>query len=120
MFAELASMWLAGESSARPGPGPAVETRSGDPDLASKLRVRIPLLMAVWGFAFVAVGELVLHLIRSRKPTPPPTPPRQPDDAEKLLEQLLAEVEAKAKLPTTQTAGTPTTEPTTDTLEPKA
>src|ERR1700712_1052387 len=76
-FAEIAKMWM-GDAA---GAGPA-------------LRYRVPLMMAFWGFMFVAVCELVLSRIRKNAPVKPPEPPQ--DDAEKLLNQLLAEVEAKA------------------------
>ncbi|MCI0702850.1 MAG: hypothetical protein L0241_17350 [Planctomycetia bacterium] len=91
MLAELGGLWMASHSGNRPGSAelnaPVEET----------LRYKIPLTMAIWGFAFVAVGELILHRIRSRRPpTKPPEP--QPDDAERLLNELLAQAEAKAAL----------------------
>ena len=57
VFAEMAGMWLAGEA-ARPG-------TSGElPSVNASLRERVPLMMAVWGFAFVAVSELVMWRVR--------------------------------------------------------
>ena len=78
-FAEIAKMWM----------GDAAET-------GSTLRYRVPLMMAFWGFMFVAVCELVLSRIRKNAPVKPAEPPQ--DDAEKLLNELLAQAEAKMAL----------------------
>ncbi|MBA4068213.1 MAG: hypothetical protein C0501_31830 [Isosphaera sp.] len=93
MLAELASIWLSGHSGTRAATGAPVAADAGG-DVAAQVRARVPLLMAVWGFGFVAVGETFLHLRRGRRPAAPPAPP--PDPAEKLLEEILAQVEAKA------------------------
>lgn len=82
VFAEMAGVWLAGNA-ARAGGAP-------DP-VGDSLRTRVPLMMAVWGFVFVLVCELVIWRVRGTKPT---TPPEPPDDAEKLLNELLAQAEA--------------------------
>ena len=51
-------------------------------------------MMALWGFVFVLVGELVMWRVRSKRAaTKAAEPP--PDDAEKLLNELLAQAEAK-------------------------
>jgi hypothetical protein len=101
MLAELASIWLAAPPDPRSVPGATVEaTDTFNPNgkLASDLRKRVPLMMAIWGFAFVAIAELVLHAWRSRKPvTQPAVTAPQPDPAEKLLEEILAKVEAERK-----------------------
>ncbi len=97
-FAELASIWLASSASARAAAGGQVqvgEVGNTNDELASSLRRRIPLMMAIWGFSFVLVGEAGLYLWRKRKPVlPAPTSP-QPDAAEKLLEDLLQQVESR-------------------------
>jgi hypothetical protein len=89
MLAELATIWLAGSAGTRTATGAPVAADAGG-NMAAQVRSRVPLLMAVWGFGFVAVGEVVLHHRRSRRPAAPPDP------AEKLLEEILAQVEAKA------------------------
>lgn len=83
-FAELAGIWLAGNTN-----------RSGaaaNEPVNAALRYRVPLMMALWGFLFVLVGELVIWRVRGNKPPAPTAPP--PDDAEKLLNELLAQAEA--------------------------
>jgi hypothetical protein len=96
MLAELASIWLAGSPGTRTATGEAMDSTDVNGAISSNLRQRLPLTMAILGFAFVAIGELVLHLWRSRKPVPPPEPTApQPDPAEKLLEEILAKVEAE-------------------------
>jgi hypothetical protein len=92
MFAELASLWLVGSPGVRSATGAAVEGTDTQGAIGANLRARVPLLMAVWGFAFIVVGELVLHWWRSRRK--PVAAPAQPDEAEKLLEELLAQAEA--------------------------
>jgi hypothetical protein len=94
VFAEVASIWLASSGTPRASGGPTVLPDNSNDAVVASLRSRVPLFMAVWGFGFVAVGELALHLWRSRKPAAPPCPP-QPDEAEKLLEELLAQAEAR-------------------------
>src|SRR4051794_29276484 len=86
MFAELAGMWLS-TAADRPAPPGAAPPEA--------LRLRVPLMMAFWGFVFVAGCEAVLS--RFRRP-PAPAPERQPDEAEKLLNELLAQAEAKMAL----------------------
>lgn len=92
MFANMASMWMAASQSSR------ATVRYGQDD-AAKLSRRVPVMMALWGFGFVAIGELVLYRFRrNRKPTPP-VPAPSPDPAEMLLEELLAQAEASAGSP---------------------
>lgn len=81
-YAELAGMWVAGGTGTRP--------RADDVPVADALRTRVPLLMAAWGFAFVAAGEGLLYRFRR------PAKPRElkPDTAEVLLEDILRQVEA--------------------------
>jgi hypothetical protein len=102
-LAELATIWLAGSRTTRSSGGPEPTTVEVDDTLQKSLRYRVPLTMAGWGFAFVALSEVVLYLWRGRRPetkTSPPTP--QPDPAEALLEELLAQVEASRKPEDTQ------------------
>ena len=67
MFAELASIWLSGSPGTRTTTGEPIETTDSDGAVSSALRGRVPLMMAMWGFAFVAVCELVLHWWRSKR-----------------------------------------------------
>ena len=91
LFAEMAGMWVG----AREATAPA--SADLNPPVGPAIRYRVPLMMAFWGFVFVAAGELVLS--RFRKPAPAkPAPP--PDDTEKLLNELLAQAEAMAALET--------------------
>ncbi|AMV28469.1 hypothetical protein VT84_28955 [Gemmata sp. SH-PL17] len=94
MFAELAGLWLTGSAT----------RSSADPDeeINTSLRSRIPFTMALWGFGFVAVSELVIWRVRGNRPatsqqTGPQTEQSQ-DEAEKLLNELLAQAEAKMAL----------------------
>lgn len=95
MFAELASIWLAGSPGIRTNTGEPIAGTDADGSVAEVLRARVPLLMAAWGFAFVAIGELVVHLWRRRSRSANPAPP--PDEAERLLEEILSQVESKQK-----------------------
>jgi hypothetical protein len=94
MLAELASIWLAGSPGTRSATGAPVEGTDTQGAVGANLRARVPLLMAAWGFGFVAVGELLLHWWRSRR-KPVAAKPPEPDPAEKLLEELLAQAEAQ-------------------------
>lgn len=89
LFAELASVWLIGN-----GPrGTAGATDPTDP-VGAALRTRVPLTLALWGFLFVLVGELVIWGVRGHRPAVKPTEAPQ-DEAEKLLNELLAQAKAK-------------------------
>jgi hypothetical protein len=91
LFAELAGIWTAG-GAGRPG---SVDLNPQPPEA---LRYRIPLTMALAGFLFVAVGELIKWRVRGNAPPASAamkSPAPQPDDAEKLLNELLAQSEAK-------------------------
>lgn len=104
MLAELASIWLAGSPGFRTTTGAPVENVDSSGEVAATLRTRMPLLLSVWGFAFVAVGELFLFLLRSRRK--PVVVPAKPDEAEKLLEEILSQVESQRPL-TPETAAEP-------------
>ena len=97
MFAELASIWLSGSPGVRMGTGEPIASTDTEGAVSSSLRSRVPFLMAVWGFVFIAIAELVVHWWRARRE--PPAAPPQPDEAEKLLEELLSQVESKAANP---------------------
>jgi hypothetical protein len=84
-FAEFAGNWL-NTQGARPG------SADLNPALPEGARVRIPLLMALWGFAFVVVGEFVAARFHKRKPVEQPQPAAE---TEKLLNELLAKAEAE-------------------------
>jgi len=90
MFAEIAGMWMtANTGGVRPG------SEDLNPPVEEKLRYRIPLTMAIGGFLFIAVAEIIAERIRRRRPPAQPTQP-QPDETERLLNELLAQAEAKA------------------------
>jgi hypothetical protein len=88
MFAEMASMWIA---ASRPSRAVAKES----PPDTSAMRLRLPLIMAISGFVFVAASEMALHHLRKRRPQVAPTPPPI-DQTEQLLNELIAKEEAKA------------------------
>jgi hypothetical protein len=90
LFAELASIWTAGNT----GKPNAADL---NPPLDESLRYRVPLTLGGAGFLFVAVGELIAARVRAAKAVAKPAQP-QPDDAEKLLNELLAQAEAKMAL----------------------
>jgi hypothetical protein len=97
MFAELGAIWL----SSAPGARSAEVAETADAEVADRLRGRVPFLMAVWGFGFVAVAEVLMHLYRTRRAAAraamaPATAQPQPDEAERLLLELLAKAEAEA------------------------
>jgi hypothetical protein len=86
MLSELATMWMAATLA---GKSPA---NAKVPD-TSAMRMRLPLLMAVSGFTFVAVGEVAMYYWRRNRPST--GSPQPSDDTAKLLEDLLAKEEAK-------------------------
>jgi hypothetical protein len=87
LFAELTGLWLTGSG--------GVRNPTGDGAVQDVLRQRIPLLMALWGFLFIAGAEIVLYLWRG-EPKVKATKAAPPDEAELLLEELLKQAEAKA------------------------
>ena len=90
MLAELASIWLAGSPGVRTTTGAPVEGTDSGGEVAAALRARMPLALAVWGFA-LSVGELVTPVARSPETC---RPTRKPDEAEKLLENYQSDSEA--------------------------
>lgn len=92
MLAEMASMWLSSAA------GPRVAQVEGGAAPLSALpdtvRTRLPLTLAVWGFAFVAIGELLIYAVRGEKPAAPKAvAPPGPDPAVQLLEELLSQAD---------------------------
>jgi hypothetical protein len=94
VFAELASIWLASSPGTRAATGEPVVVGEDDGGVAAALRARVPLLMAVWGFVFITLGELALYLWRGESPRPAAAAPTPEADAEQLLEELLTKAEA--------------------------
>ena len=92
---ELAATALIAQAPDRAVPVEVVSVTDpeGNP-VGDALRARVPVMMAAWGFLFVAGGELILA--RRRRLARPPEPAK-PDPAELLLDQLLREAEAKAR-----------------------
>ena len=81
-FAELATMFMA--------------AKTPDTESPTALHYRVPAMLALWGFLFVALGEWVLAWWRSFRPTVQPKEP-QPDPADVLLEQIMSQVETAQK-----------------------
>ncbi|VTR97385.1 unnamed protein product [Gemmata massiliana] len=94
MFAELAGLWLTGSATR--------SSADSDEEINTSLRSRIPLTMALWGFGFVAVSELVIWRVRGNRAPESQKASQQTeqsqDEAEKLLNELLAQAEAKMAL----------------------
>ncbi|MBP3960282.1 hypothetical protein J8F10_34070 [Gemmata sp. G18] len=90
LFAELAGLWLTGSATR--------SSTDADEQVGSSLRSRVPLTMALWGFGFVAVCELVAWRVRGTRPPATKSTEAPSDDAEKLLNELLAQAEAKMAL----------------------
>jgi hypothetical protein len=90
-YAELAGMWLTGA-------GGRNSTQT-DAEIQGTIRQRVPLVMAAWGFAFIAVAEAALFLWRGEPRVTDAKAVKAeagPDEAELLLEELLTQAEAKA------------------------
>jgi len=99
MYAELASLWVAGQTVQRAGPGPAAAA----PAVSPQLRWRLPAAMAAGGFVLVLLGEWALS--RWRAPVAPAAEPAGRDfdrEAEEKIQQLLREAEGR---PDTKTGG---------------
>lgn len=82
-------------------PSEVAITEPGEPnpdaELMDAIQYRTPLLLAVWGFVFVAVGEVLLHAWRSRRPAPPAPTAAEKNTTEQMLQELLAKAEAEEK-----------------------
>ena len=100
-YAELAGIWLVSKTPSRGAFEAPIAAGPAEEPLAASLKYRIPAMMALWGFLFVAAGEGVLHLWKRRRPAPVPSPPADlpPDPAEVLLEQIMAKVDAARSTP---------------------
>lgn len=89
-LAQGAGMWLATQAAPRTfDAGNATAAVTGADELAAVLQWRLPITMAVFGFALVALGEGVKALWK--KPAAPPQP--NPHEAE--MQRLLRELDAK-------------------------
>jgi len=104
-YAELAGLFLAAKAPMR-ATADAPVAEDAEP-MAGSLHTRVPVMMALWGFLFVAAGELILHRFRKQTPPAPPAEPR-PDAALILLEEIMAKVEAERS----SVAASPTTSAT--------
>jgi hypothetical protein len=106
-YAELAGIWLSSGTTPRPSLGdPTVARPAGEPVTAT-LRYRVPAVMALWGFLFVAAGEGVIYLIRGNKAAKIPQKPAEPDPAEILLEELMKQAESVNAVPPAEPAPSP-------------
>ena len=100
LMAEAAGMFFSmqagGDSSIRVTVGDAPATADGSEDLTRSLQRRLPFTLAGWGFGLVFVVELLLSVLRGRKPAVPSAPKAVPteDETEKLLNQLLQQADA--------------------------
>ena len=83
-FAQFAGMWYVSEAGGRDSP-------VGAGQVAASLEWRLPLAMAGWGFALVALFEGVLSLWRKPDAIPPVV---VVDETEQLLLKLLEEADA--------------------------
>ena len=101
-YAELAGIWIVTKTPVRKSLDAPVASDPPADALASSLQYRVPAMMAMWGFLFVAAGEGVLYWWRGNRPAQPPKEPK-PDAAEVLLEQILAQVEAARATPSEAT-----------------
>ncbi|MDB5310635.1 MAG: hypothetical protein JWO38_4837 [Gemmataceae bacterium] len=108
-FAELGSILLGGSTGRTAAVESVAPPPAADP-VKDALRSRVPLMMALWGFLFVAVGEGVLYLLRGgRTSAATNTTPTviKPDPAEVLLEELLRQVEAAQANPPAESPPVP-------------
>ena len=91
-YAELAGLWLVAKAPTRGTLDSTLSSSPAEDPLAAELKYRIPAMMALWGFLFVAGGEVAFSVWRRRRPPAKLSEPKV-DPAEALLEQILAEVE---------------------------
>lgn len=94
-FGELAELFLVARAPSRATPVELSATPPVDP-MTEQLQARLPVMMAVWGFLFIATGEVGLHWWRSRKAKRTPAAEPQQDPTELLLKQILLDAEAKS------------------------
>lgn len=90
VLAQAAGMWIGSQSAPRTfDAGAAPATVTGGSELATALEWRLPITMAVFGFALVAFGEGVKALWKR----PPVAPPSNPHEIE--MQRMLRELEEK-------------------------
>jgi hypothetical protein len=107
-YAELAGVFLLANPPARTITGNVPAAPAEDP-LSTELTYRLPAMMALWGFLFIAAGEGVMYAWRRRRPIAVPAKPAESkaDTAEVLLEQILAQVETAKTAPSPSPSATP-------------
>ncbi|MFO0825979.1 MAG: hypothetical protein U0792_23150 [Gemmataceae bacterium] len=71
------------------------DAHNADAEIAHAIQYRMPLMLAGYGFIFVAIGEVILHFWRGRKPPTPAASAAQPQNTEQMLQELLAKAEAE-------------------------
>ena len=98
MLAELATMWLTATFSKRPSGNEPIP-------VTSAMKSRLPILMALSGFAIVAVGEAALHYWRRNRRLIPPA--QEEVMTEKRLQELLAQADAQSPNPPDAVAPNP-------------
>jgi hypothetical protein len=97
VLADMAASSITTPTGARTPAAQSAEETAVVEKSAESLRTTIPLAMAVWGFGFVLLYEVIRHLLCGKKTLVPIEPP-EPDSTEKLLEELLSQAEAKSAL----------------------
>jgi len=79
------------------GVGPTEGEPNSDQELISTIQTRMPIMLAIWGFVFVAAGEVLLYIWPRRKPAPQEPTIDEQVKAEEQIQLLLALADAKAK-----------------------
>ena len=98
---ELAGLWLLAKAPVRAVSEAPVAAQPLEDPTAAALKQRVPVMLAIWGFAFVAAGEGIIYWWRGNRPASRSASPAElkPDPAEVLLEEILAQVEAAKSTP---------------------
>jgi hypothetical protein len=98
-YAEMAGFWLVAQAPQRLGNEAPIAAAPVNEPLADSLKYRVPAMMALWGFLFVAAVELGLHWLRRGKPVPAKSATKpEPASTQQLLEQILAKAEAEKQI----------------------
>ena len=81
VLAEFASMSITTSAGARGAVAASPEASASVEDVDRNLHVNIPLMMALWGFGFVAIIEMIRHqLHRARRAAAALATPPVPDE----------------------------------------